>query len=90
MKHRNFFWFILPSGIAMLLFIAAPIVSVVIQSFYKQHEQVIVEVESCGPFGCQKQTSVDQEATQALRQAEPMGQFAGLEIYTNRGHLGSR
>ncbi len=87
MKHRSFFWFVLPSALAMLLFIAAPIASVIIQSFYKQHEQVIVEVESCGPFGCTTETSIDQEATRELRESQPMGQFAGFEIYTNRGHL---
>ena len=52
MKHRTFFWFILPTLSAMILFIALPIVSVFIQSLYVQHEQVLVVSESCGPFGC--------------------------------------
>ena len=51
MKHRTFFWFILPSALAMLLFIALPVVSVAIQSLYIEHEKVMVTVESCGPFG---------------------------------------
>ncbi len=51
MKHSAFFWFVLPSAIAMLLFIFFPIVSVVIQSLHTAHEQVIIEVENCGPFG---------------------------------------
>ena len=87
MPHRTFFWFILPSLLAMLAFIAAPIVSVVFQSLYVEHEQVVVTVESCGPFGCVEETSVDQEATRALREAEPLGRFAGLSIYLDRGHL---
>ncbi len=87
MKHGAFFWFVLPSTVLMLLFIAAPIVSVVLQSLYIQHEQVVVEVESCGPFGCTTQTAVDQTATQALRDAEPLGRWAGLGVYLNRGHL---
>ncbi len=87
MKHKTFFWFVLPSSLAMLLFIAMPIVSVVIQSLYAAHEQVIVEVENCGPFGCTTSTSIDQEATEALRKAEPLGRFVGSEIYLNRGHL---
>lgn len=87
MKHRTFFWFFLPTATAMLLFIAFPIVSVVIQSVYAPHSQVVVEVENCGPFGCTRSNSVDQAATRALREAEPLGRFVGLEIYLNRGHL---
>lgn len=87
MKHRTFFWFFLPTATAMLLFIAFPIVSVVIQSVYAPHSQVVVEVENCGPFGCTRSSSVDQAATRALREAEPLGRFVGLEIYLNRGHL---
>jgi ABC-type sugar transport system permease subunit len=42
MKHRTFFWFILPALSAMVLFIALPIVSVFIQSLFVQHEQVLI------------------------------------------------
>ncbi len=87
MKHRTFFWFFLPTGLAMLLFIALPIISVVTQSLYAPHEAVLSVVENCGPFGCKEETTVDQEATEALRAAEPLGRFVGLEIYLDRGHL---
>jgi len=87
MKHKTFFWFIFPSALAMLLFIALPIVSVVIQSMFAPHEQVIVEVENCGPFGCTQSTMVDQDATSALRDEQPLGRFVGGDIYTNRNHL---
>ncbi|MFP7672570.1 carbohydrate ABC transporter permease [Marivita sp. S0852] len=87
MKHTAFFWFVLPSAIAMLLFIFFPIVSVVLQSFHVAHEQVIIEVENCGPFGCTTATAIDQDATAALRAEQPLGQFAGLEIYKDRNHL---
>lgn len=87
MKHSSFFWFVLPSTLLMLAFIAFPIVSVVTQSFYSAHEQVVVEVENCGPFGCKMETSVDQEATAALREAQPLGKFAGFDIYKDRNHL---
>lgn len=87
MKHRTFFWFFLPTATAMLLFIAFPIVSVLLQSVYAPHQQVIVEVENCGPFGCTRSSTVDQAATRALREAEPLGRFVGAEIYLNRGHL---
>jgi multiple sugar transport system permease protein len=87
MKHTSFFWFVLPSSLMMLLFIAFPIVSVVTQSLYQAHDQVIIEVENCGPFGCTKEVSVDNEATATLREAEPLGQWAGLNIYKDRNHL---
>lgn len=87
MKHKSFFWFVLPSSLMMLLFIAFPIVSVITQSLYQEHEQVIVQVENCGPFGCTQSTAVDLAATQALREAEPLGQWAGLNIYKDRNHL---
>ena len=87
MKHSAFFWFVLPSAIAMLLFIFFPIVSVVVQSLHVEHEQVIVEVENCGPFGCTTATAIDQDATAAIREAQPLGRFAGLEVYKDRNHL---
>lgn len=48
MKFRTFFWFVAPSMFLMLLFIAAPLVSVFVQSF--QLTQPVVEtrtVETC-------------------------------------------
>ena len=87
MKHSSFFWFVLPSTVLMVLFIAMPIFSVVTQSFYTAHDQVIIEVENCGPFGCTQETSVDREATAALNEAAPLRQFAGFDVYTDRNHL---
>ena len=87
MKHRTFFWFFLPTGLAMLVFIAMPLVSIVTQSLFAPHEAVLVTVENCGPFGCKEETTIDQEATAALREAEPMGRFVGLDVYRDRGRL---
>jgi ABC-type sugar transport system permease subunit len=88
MPHKTFFAFILPSLIAMVLFIALPIVSVVVQSFYVEHGRVLVEVENCQPFGgCTKEVRVDSAATAALEKAQPLGQFNGFGTYLNRGHL---
>jgi len=87
MKHRTFFWFFLPTGLAMFLFIAAPIVSVIVQSVFAPHEAVLITVENCGPFGCTQETSIDQAATRELREAQPLGRFVGLDIYFDRGHL---
>jgi len=87
MKHRTFFWFFLPTGLAMLLFIALPIVSVIVQSLFTPHEAVLITVENCTPFKCVEETTIDQEATRALREQEPLGRFVGLDIYLDRGHL---
>src|SRR3569833_4365250 len=87
MKHRTFFWFILPSALAMLLFIALPVISVAVQSLYIEHEKVMVTVESCGPFGCTKDTNVDAQKTLELQKAEPLGRFNGLGTYLNRSPL---
>ena len=88
MPHRTFFAFILPSLIAMVLFIALPIVSVVVQSFYVEHPRILVEVENCQPFGgCTTEVRVDAAATQQLQAEQPLGQFNGFGTYLNRGHL---
>ena len=87
MPHRTFIWFILPSLLAMLLFIAAPIGSVIFQSVHVPHEQVVVTTETCGPFGCTQETTVDTQATAALRAEKPLGRFNGLSTYFDRGHL---
>ena len=87
MPHRAFTWFILPSLVAMLLFIALPIVSVAVQSFFVAHEQVLVESENCTPFKCVKTLAVDFEATAKLNAEAPLGRFNGLGTYTNRNHL---
>ena len=89
MRHRTFFWFMLPTLSAMILFIFLPIISVFVQSLYVEHEQVLVVSESCGPFGCTSTTSVDLEATEQLREEAPLGQFNGLATYINRSHLAS-
>lgn len=88
MPHKTFFAFILPSLVAMVLFIALPIVSVVVQSFYVEHGRVMTTVENCQPFGgCTKEVRVDAEATAKLKKEQPLGQFNGIGTYLNRGHL---
>ncbi len=87
MPHRTFFWFILPSALAMIIFIAMPIVSVAVQSLFVEHDRVMVAVENCGPFGCKTEMQVDSGATEKLRREAPLGQFAGLSTYANRNHL---
>ncbi|CTQ58005.1 MAG: sugar ABC transporter permease [Roseibium album] len=87
MPHRYFFWFILPALAAMVLFIALPIFSVAIQSLFVEHEQVMKEVENCGPFKCETVLQVDNETTARLQEEAPLGRFNGLGTYTNRAHL---
>ena len=67
----------------MLLFIAFPLVSVVLQSVHIPHEAALVTVENCGPFGCKQETIIDH----SLSAAEPLGRFVGLDIYFDRAHL---
>jgi len=86
-KHRTFFWFILPTLSAMVLFIALPIFSVFVQSLFVEHEKVLIISKSCGPFGCKETTSIDAEATAKLRAAQPLGRFNGLGTYFDRSHL---
>jgi ABC-type sugar transport system permease subunit len=86
--HGTFFRFMAPSLIAMLLFIALPIGSILVQSFYVEHPQVLRVTESCQPFQpCTQETSVDAAATAALREAEPLGAWNGLGTYVDRNHL---
>ena len=87
MPHRTFFWFMLPSGLAMLLFIAFPILSSVVQSLFIEHQRRMVEVENCDPFGCKKQLKVDEQATAEIERAQPLGQFNGLGTYADHNHL---
>ncbi len=87
MPHRTFFYFIFPSLFAMLLFIALPIASVAMQSLFIEHQRVMVEVENCGPFGCKKEQRVDDVATAALQEEQPLGRFNGLGTYMDRNHL---
>lgn len=71
----------------MILFIALPIISVAIQSLFVEHEQVMREVENCGPFKCETVLQVDTEATAILNDEAPLGRFNGLGTYANRSHL---
>ena len=87
MKHRTFFWFILPTFLAMFFFITLPIISVVVQSLHTPHENILITVENCDPFGCKKITSIDHVATKELKNDKPLGKFVGLDIYLDRGHL---
>jgi len=87
MPHRTFFAFIFPSLLAMLLFISLPIVSVAVQSLFHEHEAVMTTVESCGPFGCEKQSKVDVEAMAKLKKEQPLGRFAGFSNYIDHNHL---
>ena len=87
MPHRTFWMFLAPSAVAMLLFIALPIISVVVQSLYIENEKVLITTESCGPFGCTENVKVDEVETARLLEERPLGRFNGLGTYTNRNHL---
>ena len=81
MPNKTFFWFFLPTGLAMVLFIGLPIISTGVQSFYAQHDQVVKEVKKCDPFGCTVSIVVDNEETTKIREAKPLGKFNGFGTY---------
>lgn len=87
MKHKTFFWFFLPTGLAMLLFIAFRITSVFTQSVHAPHDALLISVETCDPFACKQELTLDAQATRLLRDAEPLGQWVGLQVYFDRSHL---
>ncbi|SMX46254.1 carbohydrate ABC transporter permease [Maliponia aquimaris] len=87
MPHKTFLAFIWPSLFAMILFIALPIVSVAYQSLFVEHEQILIESETRGPFGTTTEVVVDAQAMSALRAEQPAGRFNGLGTYTNASHL---
>jgi len=87
MKFKTFAAFVGPSLFLMLLFIAAPLVSVFLQSFYlTQPVLESVEVETCTP-GFLKQTCVTETETRPI--LDEFGKiktettFVGLESYRN-------
>ncbi len=88
MPHRTFLAFMGPSLIAMILFIALPIASIVVQSLHVEHPQVLVTTETCQPLSpCTTTTTVDAAATAQLREEQPLGRFNGIGTYLDRGHL---
>ena len=87
MPNKSFFWFFLPTGLAMILFIGLPIISTGVQSFYAQHDQILKEVKKCDPFGCKVSVQIDQEASSKIREEKPLGKFNGFGTYVDRNHL---
>ena len=87
MKFRTFATFVGPSMFMMLLFIAAPLISVFIQSFYvTQPIFETVEVEACTP-GFTGQTCVVESRMQMVLDDEgeivTRTEFVGLQSYRN-------
>jgi ABC-type sugar transport system permease subunit len=58
-----------------------------VQSLFVAHDKVMVQVQSCGPFGCTTNMHVDPAATEAIQKAEPLGKFNGFGTYLDRNHL---
>ena len=87
MKHKTCVWFFLPTTLAMLLFIALPLTSIVSQSLHTPHDQVLIVVESCDPFGCKAETTIDHQASKKINEERPQGKWVGFQIYSDRNHL---
>ena len=88
MKFKTFFWFVAPSVFMMLLFIAAPLVSVFLESF-KVTQPVLqqVQVETCTP-GFLTQTCTTELKTipvidEATGKTMTTTEWVGLESYRN-------
>ena len=73
----------------MILFIAVPIGSIVMQSMFVERDRVVITVENCGPFGCTETTQIDLDSSAGGAGRGTFGQFAGLSNYLNRNHLAS-
>ena len=87
MPNKSFFWFFLPTGLAMILIIGLPLISTGIQSFYSQHDQILKEVKKCDPFGCVVSVQIDQKETLRIKNEKPLGKFNGFGTYVDRNHL---
>jgi len=88
MKRGTFFWFVMPSVFMMTLFIAAPLISVFIQSF--QITQPVVqqiEVETCTPGFLTQTCTVERKPVPVLDEATGKPQttttWVGLQSYRN-------
>lgn len=85
MKRKTFFWFVAPSVALMLVFIAAPLVSVFVQSFYQTRtvfEQTTVE--NCTPgFPAPVCTKETRSRPKLGADGKPITtrEFAGLASY---------
>lgn len=87
MKFRTFACFVGPSLLLMMLFIAAPLLSVLWQSFHVTRNVMVVEqVETCTP-GFLTQTCVTEERTRPKLDDEGRvvteTEFVGWQSYTN-------
>ena len=86
MPHRTFFWFIVPSMAAMILLIALPLAGAGVQSLFREHEKPLKEVENCTVnFLTQEQTCVTSVSVdvEMLARKKGIGEFAGLDLYTD-------
>ena len=71
----------------MILFIGLPIFSSFFQSLHIEPVQILIEIETCDPFGCETEVQVDQEATAISKAKNPLGRFNGFGTYVDRNHL---
>lgn len=81
MKTKPFLLFVGPSIVMMLVFIAGPLITVVVQSFQQtQNVFETVEQEKCDPFGC-KTTTVTIPKLNKQGRALKETRWVGLENY---------
>ncbi len=68
----------------MLVLVAAPTVTVFVQSLFAQSERSVSTTEICGPFGCVAQSGVSQGSPVTGDAAK---RFVGFSHYRDRAHL---
>ena len=87
MKFKTFATFVGPSLFLMFLFIAAPLISVFMQSFYlDQPVMETVEIENCTPGFPDPICTTETRTRPALDengQVQTITRFVGLESYRN-------
>ena len=89
MKPRQFFAFVAPSLLLMLVFIALPLISVLVQSFQlTQNQFEVVEIERCTPgfFGGEEQCTTTTRSRPVLDEnGTPVTEtrWVGLDTYTS-------
>ena len=78
MPHKTFFWFVLPSIAAMVLFILVPLINVAYQSFFSEPPRIEHVSEVClTNFITQEESCTE---TLTYEDAEGPNVFRGLDF----------
>lgn len=79
--------FILPSLLAMVIFIALPMISIAYQSLFLEPQRTLKAVETCDPFGCRMENRVAPGAENGADRKHAVRRFNGIGTYLDARHL---